>query len=369
MGHSNTPQPRDCILQVDPYLPGRAKTGNAAEVHKLSSNESPFGPSKKVIEAYAKAQNGLGLYPVSGAAPVREALAKKFGIEAERIICGAGVEDLLILVTRVFLQKGDEAIYTEYGFNMYAIDVKASGATSVIAKEKNFTADVDAILKCVSERTKAVFLANPNNPTGTYIPASEIMRLHKNLPADCLFVLDEAYGEYVTSEKPCGLALAKTASNVLLTRTFSKVYGLAGLRLGWAYGARDIIDAMNRVRGIFNISVPAIEAAVAALDDQAHVDKTVAHTVHWRDWLARELTALGLKVTPSEGNFVLVHFLPNTPHDVKAADSYLMSHGYILRRLDPYHLYDAMRLTVGTEEENKAVVKHLREFMQREMAA
>jgi histidinol-phosphate aminotransferase len=369
MGHNTPPQPRDCILQVDPYLPGRAKTGNAAEIHKLSSNESPFGPSPKALDAYVKAQTGLGLYPVSGAAPVREALAKKFGLEAERIICGAGVEDLLILVTRVYLTSGDEAIYTEFGFNMYEIDVKASGATPVVAKEKNFTADVDAILACVTPRTKVVFLANPNNPTGTYIPASEILRLHKNLPSDCLFVLDEAYAEYVAIEKPCGFNLAKNSKNVLITRTFSKVYGLAGLRLGWAYGPSEVIGALNRVRGIFNISVPAMAAAVAALTDQAHVDMTVKHTLQCRDYLARELTAIGLKVTPSQGNFVLVHFPPNTPHDVEAADAYLMSRGYILRRLDPYKLYDAMRLTVGTEDENKAVVKHLRDFMQREMAA
>jgi len=365
MGHGSTPQPRDCIMQVDPYLPGRARADNAAEVHKLSSNESPFGPSQSVLDAYARAQKGIGVYPISGAAPVREALAKKFGIEAEQVICGNGVEDLLILITRVFLQKGDEAIHTEFGFNMYAIDIKASGATAVVPGEKNFTADVDAILKSVTGRTKAVFLANPNNPTGTYLPNSEIIRLHKGLPADCLFVLDEAYSEYVASEKPCGLELAKASKNVLLTHTFSKVYGLAGLRLGWAYGAKDIIDAMNRVRGIFNISVPAMEA----LDDDAHVEKTIKHTQEWRAWLARELTALGLKVTPSEGNFVLVHFPPNPPHDVQAADTYLMSRGYILRRLDPYKLHDAMRLTVGTEEQNKAVVKHLRDFMQREMAA
>jgi histidinol-phosphate aminotransferase len=368
MGHS-TPKPRDCVLLVDPYLPGRAKTGNVAQVHKLSSNESPFGPSETALAAYRQAQSELRFYPISNAAPVRETLAEKFGLAADQIICGAGTEDLLVLVTRVFLETGDEAIYTEYGFNMYAIDVKASGATSVIPKEKNFTAEVDAILAKVTARTKVVFLANPNNPTGTYIPASEIIRLHKNLPSNCLFVLDEAYYEYVSCEKPCGLSLAKSADNVLLMRTFSKAYGLAGLRLGWAYGAKNIIDPMNRVRGIFNASVPAIAAAVAALEDQAHIDMTVKHTLHWRDWLARELSTIGLKVTPSQANFLLVHFPPNSAHDVKAADAYLMSRGYILRRLDPYGLYDAMRLTVGSEEENKAVAKHLRDFMQNEMAA
>lgn len=369
MSHAKSPQPRDCILQVDPYLPGRAKTESGAKVHKLSSNELPFGPGEKALAAYRQAQNGLGLYPVAGAAPVREALAKKFGLEPERIICGAGVEDILILATRVFLSSGDEAVYTEFAFNMYAIDVRASGATAVVAKEKNYTADVDEILKCISPRTKILFLANPNNPTGTYLPASEIIRLHKNLPQDCLFILDEAYAEYVSSEKPCGFALAKSARNVLLTRTFSKVYGLAGLRLGWAYGAPGVIDPMNRVRGIFNVSVPAIETAIAVLADDAHFEKTVKHTQYWRDWLTRELNTIGLKTAPSQGNFVLVHFPKDAAHNVNAADTYLMSRGYILRRLDPYKLYDAMRLTVGTEEENKAVVGHLRDFMQREMAA
>jgi histidinol-phosphate aminotransferase len=369
MNHNSAPQPRQCILQVEPYLPGRNEATGDVAVHKLSSNESPFGPSPKAIEAYRKAQDSLGIYPHSGAPRLREALANTFGLQADRLICGAGVEDILILVSRVFLQKGDEAIYTEFSFNMYAIDVKASGATGIVAKEKNFTADIDVILNGVTERTKVVFLANPNNPTGTYIPAKEIIRLHKNLPPTCLFVLDEAYGEYVALEKPCGLELAKNANNVLLTRTFSKAYGLAGLRLGWAYGSKDVIDAMNRVRGIFNISAPAIRAAIAALEDQDHIKKTIKHTLQWREWLTREITALGLKVTPSEANFVLVHFPQNTPFDANAADSYLMSRGYILRRLDPYKLYDAMRLTVGTEEENTAVVKHLRDFMKREMAA
>jgi histidinol-phosphate aminotransferase len=369
MNHNAAPQPRQCVLQVEPYLPGRSESAENVKVHKLSSNESPFGPSPKAIEAYLRTQDSLGLYPNSGAPRLRETLAKTFGLEAERLICGAGTEDILILLTRVFLQKGDEALYTEFSFNMYAIDIKASGATGVVVRENNFTADVDAILDCVTPRTKAVFLANPNNPTGTYIPAQEIIRLHKNLPPTCLFILDEAYGEYVASEKPCGLELAKNANNVLLTRTFSKVYGLAGLRIGWAYGSKDVIDAMNRVRPIFNVSIPAIRAAIGALEDQDHVKKTVKHTLQWRQWLAREITALGLKVTPSEANFILVHFPSGTPFDAKAADAYLMNRGYILRRLEPYKLYDALRLTVGTEEENRTVVDHLRDFMKREMAA
>ncbi len=365
----STPQPRDCILQVDPYLPGRATVAGDIKAHKLSSNESPFGPSEKALAAYRNAEPGLGVYPNAGAGAVREALAKKYEIEAERIICGAGVEDLLILVTRVFLQKGDEAVYTEFGFNMYAIDVKASGATAIVAKEKNFCADVDAILSCISARTKVVFLANPNNPTGTYLPVAEICRLHKALPPTCLLVLDEAYAEYVATENPCGVELARHAENVLLTRTFSKVYGLAGLRLGWAYGGHDVINAMNRVRGIFNVSTPAIAAAVAALRDQAHIERTVKHTLHWRDWLRRELAATGLKVTPSQTNFLFLQFPADKPDHAHAADAYLMSRGYILRRLDPYGLHNALRLTIGTEEENRAVARYLRDFMQSEMAA
>lgn len=364
----DVPHPRDCILKLDPYLPGRAQA-ETAEVHKLSSNESPFGPSPKALEAYHRAADVLGFYPNSDALAIREALAKRHGIEAERLLCGAGVEDILVLICRVFLQEGDEAITTEFGFNMYKIDVIAAGATPVVPKEKNYCTDVDAILASVSKRTKVVFLANPNNPTGTYLPASEIARLHKNLPSRCLLVLDEAYAEYVAIEAPRGLELARNAKNLLVTRTFSKAYGMAGLRLGWAYGPKDIIEAMHRVRYIFNVSAPATAAAVAAIEDQGHIEKTVRHTLQWRTWLTNELKDAGFQVTPSEANFLLVHFSPDGPCNVRAADTYLMSKGYILRRLDPYGLQNAMRLTIGTEEENRTVARLLRECMKKEIAA
>ncbi|MES2905469.1 MAG: histidinol-phosphate transaminase [Pseudomonadota bacterium] len=369
MSQSDKPHPRNAVLKVDPYLPGRAKVDNSQDIHKLSSNESPFGPSPLAIEAYHQASAKIGLYPNSDAAQVREAIARRFNIEADQIICGAGVEDILVLVSRVFLQEGDEAIYTEFGFNMYKIDIIASGATPVVPKEKNYVADVDAILAAVTPRTKVVFLANPNNPTGSYLPVQEIARLHKGLPDDCLFVLDEAYAEYVDGEEPQGIDMARKANNILVTRTFSKVYGLAGLRLGWAYGPADIINAMHRVRYIFNISVAAAAAAVAALNDTAHLEKTVQHTLKWRAWLTKEIQDLGLKVTPSQANFLLVHFPADESCNVKAADAYLMSKGYILRRLEPYGLNNAMRLTVGTEEENRTVVQLLRECMKKNIAA
>lgn len=363
------PKPRACIFDVAPYIPGRSKAESISDVYKLSSNESPFGPSPKAVEAYHQAARDIGRYPNGSADAVREALSKKFAIEPERIVCGTGIDNLLDVITRVFLEKGDEAIATQYGFNMFPIYIRASGATLVEAPERNYCADVDAILARISERTKVIILANPNNPTGAYLPGSEIRRLHAGLPSSCLFVLDEAYAEYIVSEKPCGLELARKAQNILVLRTFSKVYGLAGLRLGWAYGPLEIINFLHRARNVFNVSVPAAAAAVAALGDQAHIDKSVAHNNRWREWLAHELLGLGLKITPSETNFLLVHFPAGTAHNAEAADAYLLSKGYILRPLRPYDLPDALRLTIGTEAENKAVAKHLRDFLKQEMAA
>ena len=297
------PHPRPNIDDVAAYTPGRAQSAGKQEVHKLSSNESPFGPSPLALKAYEAAAKKIGIYPDGASTELRAAIGKTYQIEPSRIICGAGIDDLLVLISRVYLTAGDEAIYTQYGFNMYAIDIAASGARAIVVPETNFTADVDAILSHVTAQTKVVFLANPNNPTGTYLPAREIKRLYDGLPKTCLFVLDEAYNEFVEDEPPCGFALAKDAANLLVTRTFSKAYALAGLRLGFAYGPQRVIDAMNKVRLIFGVSSAASAAGIAALNDPAHVEALVAHISKWRPWLSDELTALGLKVTPSENQF------------------------------------------------------------------
>ncbi len=358
------PHPRPNIDDVAPYTPGRAQSTGTNEVHKLSSNESPFGPSPLALAAYEAAAKKIGVYPDGGSNDLRAAIGATYNLDPSRIICGAGIDDLLVLISRVYLTVGDEAIYTQYGFNMYAIDIAASGAKAVVVPEQEFTADVDAILSHVTARTKVVFLANPNNPTGTYLPAREIKRLYDGLPKSCLFVLDEAYNEFVDDEPPCGFELAKDAANILVTRTFSKAYALAGLRLGFAYGPQHVIDSMNKVRLIFGVSTAASAAGIAALQDQNHVSALTAHVNTWRPWLFDALTALGLKVTPSKTNFLLVHFDETGAATAKAADAFLMDKGYILRRLEPYGLTNALRLTIGTAQENQKIVELLRAFLE-----
>jgi histidinol-phosphate aminotransferase len=287
-----------------------------------------------------------------------------FGLDPARIVCGAGSDDLLNLIARAYLSDGDEAIHTTHGFLVYPIATLGTGAKPVVAPEKNYTADVDAILKLVSPRTKVVFLANPNNPTGTYIPFDEVKRLHKGLPPQVLLVLDAAYAEYVQrNDYESGIELVATSENVVMCRTFSKIYGLAALRLGWMYGPAHIVDAINRIRGPFNVNAPAIAAGIAAIRDTAHVEKSRAHNTRWLAWLTEEIGRLGLPVTPSVGNFLLIHFPETKGRTAKDADAFLTKRGLILRQVGAYKLPNALRMSVGTEEANRLVVKALAEFL------
>jgi histidinol-phosphate aminotransferase len=356
----NIPQPKPGILSIDPYVAGKSGA-KGKRVFKLSSNESPLGASPKAIEAYTAEAQRLELYPDSSAADLREAIAQRYGLDARRIVCGAGSDELLQLLAHAYLGQGDEAIYSQYGFLVYPIVIVSNGATAVIAPETEHTASVDTMLARVTPRTKLVFLANPNNPTGTYLPASEVRRLHAGLPAECLLVLDAAYAEYVhRNDYEAGIELVSTFQNVVMTRTFSKIYGLASLRVGWAYCPARVADVLNRIRGPFNLGAPAIAAGAAAMRDQAFVDRAVGHNEQWLPWLAKELEKLALKVTPSVANFLLVHFKDGQS---AKADAYLAEHGVVLRRMDAYGLPNCLRLTVGSEEANRAVVKALAEFL------
>jgi len=354
------PQPKPGILDIAPYVPGKsgAKTG---KVYKLSSNESPLGASSAAMEAFRKAASALAFYPDGGAIGLREAIAARYGLKPDNIVCGAGSDELLQLLGHAYLRDGDEAIYSQHGFLVYPIVIRANGAKAVIAPEDAYTTSVDAMLKAVSARTRMVFLANPNNPTGTYIPFSEVKRLHAGLPAGCLLVLDAAYAEYIRrNDYEAGVELVSTFENVVMTRTFSKIHGLAALRLGWAYCPAHVADALNRIRGPFNINAPAMAAGAAAIGDEAFVARAIAHNDKWLPWLTAELERLGLKVTPSVCNFLLVHFKSGT---VPSADEFLTSRGLILRRMEAYGLPDALRLTIGDEEANEAVVAALKEFL------
>lgn len=358
------PVPRPGVLEIAPYVPGRTTSTGGAKLHKLSSNETPLGASPAAVEAYRGEAIHLELYPDGGSARLREAIAEVHGLNPARILCGNGSDEILELVARAYLGPGDEAIYSEFGFLVYRIATLAAGGTPVIAPERDMTTDVDAILARVTERTKVVFLANPNNPTGTYLPFDEVRRLHAGLPGHVLLVLDAAYAEYVRrNDYEAGIELAATAENVLMTRTFSKIYGLAALRIGWAYGPAHVIDALNRIRGPFNVSAAAQAAGAAAIRDRSFVEAAVAHNEIWLPWMTRELESLGLTVTPSVGNFVLLHF-PQTPGRTAAeADRYLSDRGCVLRAVGAYGLPDALRLTIGSEEANRTVVAVLREFL------
>jgi histidinol-phosphate aminotransferase len=361
---TNRPQPRPGVLDIAPYIPGKSSAPGVAKVFKLSSNETPLGASPKAIAAYRECGEHLEDYPDGAASELREAIGAAFGLDPARIVCGAGSDDLLNLIARAYLADGDEAIHTTHGFLVYPIATKGTGAKPVVAAEKNFTADVDAILAAVTARTKVVFLANPNNPTGTYITFDEVKRLHRGLPAHVLLVLDAAYAEYVErNDYESGLELVATSENVVMCRTFSKIHGLAALRLGWMVGPAHIIDAINRIRGPFNVNAPAIAAGVAAMRDTVHVERSRAHNTQWLGWLTEEISRLGLKVTPSVANFVLIHF-PDTPgKTAKEADAFLTKRGLILRAVGAYNLPNALRMSVGTEEANRLVVAALKEFL------
>lgn len=366
---SSAPVPRPGILDIEAYVPGESNLPGGVKPVKLSSNETPLGPSPKAIEAFAAAGASLERYPDGTATLLRRAIARKYGLDAERIVCGAGSDELLSLLAHAYLGPGDEGIYTEHGFLVYRIAILANGGTPVVAPEKNLTTDVDAILERVTAKTKIVFLANPNNPTGTYIPIDEVRRLRSRLPDQVLLVLDAAYSEYVRrNDYEAGLELVATTGNTVMTRTFSKIHGLAALRLGWAYCPADVADVLNRIRGPFNVSSPAIAAGVAAMEDTAHEEAARRHNEVELGRVAEELRELGLNVTPSVANFILVHFPANGAKSAADADTFLRSRGIILRRVAGYGFPNALRMTIGMQEENRAVVAALKDYLEGRVA-
>ena len=356
--------PRLGILDITPYVGGEAKALGFERPIRLASNESALGPSPKAVAAYRALAGEIHRYPEGNAEELREALGRRHGLDPLRIVCGAGSDELITLLLRCYAGPGDEVLYSRHGFLMYPINAMAVGATPVAAPEWDLTTDVDALLARVTDRTRILFIANPNNPTGTYLGAHELARLHAGLPPSVLLVIDAAYAEFVNrNDYEAGMALVSRADNVVMLRTFSKIYALAGLRLGWAYCPPAIADALNRVRSPFNVSSAAQAAGVAAVEDIEAFNRARAHNERWLPWFSEQLMLLGLQLTPSVANFVLARFPDELPRNADAAFAFLQSRGILTRKMGAYGLPEHLRITVGTGPEMERVAATLGEFM------
>ena len=359
---ANVPVPRPGILDIRPYVGGEQKVPGVTRVIRLASNESALGPSPRAVSAYKDAAGEMYRYPDGQSTEFREAVAHHHGLDPARIVAGAGSDDLINVLIRAYAGSGDEVLYGAHGFLMYPIGAKAAGATPIAAPETNLTFDVDAVLNRVTKKTRLVFVANPNNPTGTFIPREEMRRLHAGLPPSVLLVIDAAYSEFVQrNDYDPGTELVDEAENVVMTRTFSKIYAMGGMRLGWTYSSATVADVMNRVRQPFNVNSAAQVAGIAALEDIASVDRARTHNDIWRPWLERELKALGLELTPGIANFVLVRFPPE--RSAQAAFDFLKSRGILTRRVAAYGLPEHLRITIGLEDEMRAVADTVRAFL------
>ena len=359
----STPEPQPGIMGIQAYVGGGHEMPGVDRVVILSANETPLGPSAKAVSAYRQLADNLHRYPEGGSIDLRRAIAGRFGCDADRIVCGNGSDELIALLVRAYAGQGDEVLYSRHGFLMYPIATRSVGAIPVAAPEANYTVDVDAMLSKVSDKTRITFVANPNNPTGSYISTDEMRRLRVGLPDDVLLVIDSAYAEYVSrNDYSTGAELVEELDNIVMTRTFSKIFGLAALRLGWAYCPPAVADVLNRIRGPFNVTAAAQAAGIAALGDLAHTDQGREHNDIWLPWLTSKLAALGLTVHPSVGNFILVRF--SSTDAAVAGYNALMAAGCIARLVAGYGLPECIRITVGTRDENRIVVDALRQHLE-----
>lgn len=352
-------QPQPGILDIALYVGGVSHLDGVSNVLKLSSNENPFGPSDAAKEAFSRAVHNLHRYPSTDHTALRTAIGDVWNVDPERVICGVGSDEILHFMCQCYVGQGDEVIHTEHGFAIYRIATLAAGGTPVEVPERERVTDVDAILAACNERTKLVFIANPNNPTGTMIGQTELARLADGLPPQTILVLDGAYAEFVEGYD-AGLALIEARKNVVMTRTFSKIYGLGGLRVGWGYGPREIIDVMNRIRGPFNMSSAALAAAEAAVRDTDYTEKCRSENAKWREWMATALAELGVPSDTSTANFVLARFAHEAEAD--ACDAALRKAGIIVRKVAGYKLPNCLRITVGDESACRRVVHAVAQF-------
>ncbi len=358
------PEPRPGILGVRLYQGGESRLPGRDRVIKLSSNESALGPSPRAMEAFKATAATMHRYPDGHHLELRQALGARHGLDPARIVCGAGSDEVIQLLCRAYAGPDDEVLYSRHGFSIYPIVAQACGARPVAAEEIDYTVSVDNLLALVTPRTRVLFIANPNNPTGTYIPADEMKRLRADLPEHVLLVIDSAYAEYVgANDYSAGVELVDAGVNTVMTRTFSKIYGMGGVRLGWAYCPAPVADVLNRVRGPFNLSTEAMVAGKAALEDTGFTALARQHNDYWRPWLAAELAKLGIATVPSVANFVLARFPREPGRDAAAVDAHLRSQGIIVRQVGVYHLPDCLRISIGTGDELHALIAALAEFV------
>ena len=360
-----TPTPKPGITSISPYTPGKSKAEGAARIIKLSSNENPWGPSPQAVAAYAAEAAHLNRYPDGAHSTLRDTIARVQNLPASQLICGAGSDELIGMLVHAYAGPGDEVLYSQHGFLMYKIYALANGATPITAPEKDLTLDVDALLAAVTPRTKIVFVANPNNPTGTVVPFHEIRRLRAGLRADIILGLDAAYAEYLEHpDYEDGVSLVHENTNTIVFHTYSKIYGLPGLRLGWAYAPASMIDVLNRVRSPFNVNTPALAAGVAAMEDQAYIATMRRQNAEERARLQLAIRELGYAVVPSTTNFILVHF----GAEASAINQHLATRGLIVREVAGYGLPEYLRITVGTAEENTLLIEALEHYVKAKAA-
>lgn len=364
---TRTPQMKPWIAAMHAYVPGKAKADGVPVIAKLSSNENPWGPSPKAVAAMTQVLAEGHRYPDPASTALREALGAKYGVDPAHIICGTGSDEILHMIASAFAGPGDEIIHVRHGFAVYEGATRRVGATPVVVDDVDYTADAGAILAAITPATRIIYLANPNNPTGTLLPAGEIRRLIAGLPTDVILVLDCAYAEFVEGDYEDGLALAQSLPNLIVTRTFSKIHGLAAQRIGWAVAPLAIIAALDRVRGPFNVTTTGQAAAIASLADEAHITMVRRETIRLREWLAGEIAALGnagLRAIPSAANFILVEFPEKGPVTAAACNQWLLEHGIICRYLAVQNMPRTLRISIGTESETRTVAAALRDYVE-----
>ncbi len=367
---SNLIKPRDGILGISRYKGG--KGSQAAGAIKLSSNESPLGPSVRAVKAYIDSAKSLSTYPDGNSTLLKEKIAALHNINVNNIICGAGSDEILNLIAAAYLMPGDEVIFSEHAFLLYKIITLANNGTPIAAKEVGLKANIDAIISCVTKKTKIVFIANPNNPTGSYLNGNELSELRKKLPEHILLVIDGAYAEYVQEgDYNDGKSLISDTSNTVMTRTFSKVYALAALRIGWAYAPSHIIEVLNKIRGPFNLSTAAINAGAAAIEDCDHVTKSVELNSNEKQKLLKAYEEIKIKVHGGVANFLLLdlkNIAKKNPigqrESAEDLNNYLIKNNIFVRNVSDYGLPSHLRITIGSKEQNRVVLDKIREYVE-----